>query len=67
MISEDGNSFSKKICVLDNAGYPAYCPTTCVIPKVGADGFLAHAVGCACDSRGAVLLSIAQATVIRGV
>lgn len=58
VISEDGNSFSKKICVLDNAGYPAYCSNHVRDPKVWEqDGFLHMLLGArTTDSRGAVLL-----------
>ncbi|ERL13006.1 glycoside hydrolase, family 32, N-terminal domain protein [Coriobacteriaceae bacterium BV3Ac1] len=58
VISEDGNNFSKKVCVLDNAGYPAYCSNHVRDPKVWEqDGFLHMLLGArTMDSRGAVLL-----------
>ena len=56
--SEDGNTFSEKVCVLDNEGYPAYCSNHVRDPKVWEqDGAFHMLLGArTSDSRGAVLL-----------
>lgn len=56
--SEDGNNFSEKLCVLENADYPAYCSNHVRDPYVWEqDGALHMLLGARTkDNRGAVLL-----------
>jgi len=58
VISEDGDHFTDKVCVLGNDGYPAYCSNHVRDPKVWEqDGRLHMLLGARTkDSRGGVLL-----------